>query len=417
MSKLLQLFFNSSVTDKYLFLSRSSLLLPLLAKYDIWQQQNERDDLTLFAYPSLSGNVESGSLFSARTFQFTSNISNNKSVLLLRYLFPLLRRHSVSASFEDFQVGSAVPYVQLATAAVVIGSRSLYALPLLLRQILPEMLPSTQLLSFEAVEIADATCNLIEDSSIECNAQMRETVYQMKKGIEEGNSGEDMKLLLLTVLDCGVFDYEQRSFSWTTTSEIRHRIFSTFTVPDLSIFLSGEPLEFSNSVRKDLLINLFLSTIASSATSSNSEEQSRSFYLPTVAASFTEMNDWNPSALLFERGRRWAESVAVSKIQGVGYLYYNCRSVREAFFVAIRSAVGDYFDGKVTVEALGACDGRQMHQVETFSNFNGRFSREYLDTAVSLLTPFRFSVAFENKQIEGYITEKISVAFLAQAVC
>jgi len=151
------------------------------------------------------------------------------------------------------------------------------------------------------------------------------------------------------------------------------------------------------------------------------------------------MNSIEPSALLAERGREWAEKVAQTKSRGVGYLYYSCRPDREAFFHLLSTALTRHFesdsDGNRTLaaaEALGLCSGRtQVSQVEVEVSAstsilasenakplrrNTRFQPHYLEDAIAVYKDFKFVVAYEHEIVPGYITEKLTNAFLAAAV-
>lgn len=93
----------------------------------------------------------------------------------------------------------------------------------------------------------------------------------------------------------------------------------------------------------------------------------------------------------------------------VGYLAYNPVTHRERFFSSLKAA------GKVggfSTKALGNCDGS-----DTWNDVvTDRFEQGYLDRAVELLGSCDFALTFENENVDGYVTEKIVNAFLADCV-
>ena len=212
-----------------------------------------------------------------------------------------------------------------------------------------------------------------------------------------------------------------------------------------TIFLSGEPIAFSDISLENLGVDVFFTTTRTRTRpepnlSSDPRYKVRVEYLPVFSSSFSEMASFEPSALLAERGAKWAEMVTQSKSRGVGYLYYSCRPDREAFFHLLRSALTQRFemhrDGNrttaTTAEALGLCSGRtQTSQVEVEVSTststlvpenalpprrNTRFQPNYLEDAIAVYKDFKFVIAYEHEIEPGYITEKLTNAFLAAAV-
>lgn len=55
--------------------------------------------------------------------------------------------------------------------------------------------------------------------------------------------------------------------------------------------------------------------------------------------------------------------------------------------------------------------------VDTFQTYvDGRFSSIFVTQAIEIYRPFKFVIAFENTVVNGYITEKLTNAFLAGSV-
>ena len=198
--------------------------------------------------------------------------------------------------------------------------------------------------------------------------------------------------------------------------------------PRRTIFLSGEPITFSNISLDSLEVDILFTTTRQA----NLDSQVRVAYLPVFSSSFAEMTSIEPSALLAERGKEWAEMVAQTKTRGVGYLYYSCRPDREEFFHLLSVALTQHFssDSKenrtTAAEALGLCSGRTpVNQVEVSASAsenarpplkNTRFQPNYLEDAIAIYKDFKFVVAYEHEIVPGYITEKLTNAFLAAAV-
>ena len=107
------------------------------------------------------------------------------------------------------------------------------------------------------------------------------------------------------------------------------------------------------------------------------------------------------------------------RTRGVAYLYRNCdRPLRELFFNVLLSRFeASGIAGEV--EAIGACMG--AGQLESQANSNrvveaSRFTNSYIDRAIEIYRDFKFVIAFENNAVKGYITEKLSNAYLAGSI-
>lgn len=102
----------------------------------------------------------------------------------------------------------------------------------------------------------------------------------------------------------------------------------------------------------------------------------------------------------------------VQKARFVAYMAHTCVDHRERMFdLLVDSGLGD------TVDALGRCTGfHSGHRRVRNHTRNVNRGHDFLDEAVELLKPYRFSLAFENKLVPGYVTEKIVNAFLADSI-
>lgn len=193
--------------------------------------------------------------------------------------------------------------------------------------------------------------------------------------------------------------------------------------PSRTILLSGEPIIFSPDISLDTLnIDILLTTTHQPNLKSG---KVRVEYLPVFSSSFAEMASIEPGALLAERGKKWAEMVARGKTRGVGYLYYSCRPDREAFFLSLQTTLTQYFqtdrnrNRTSVVEALGRCRGGRPTSENALpqTEQNTRFHPHYLEDAIfSIYKDFQFVIAYEHEIVPGYITEKLTNAFLSGAV-
>lgn len=133
--------------------------------------------------------------------------------------------------------------------------------------------------------------------------------------------------------------------------------------------------------------------------------------LPRVDNSMSHVIDAN--VLLRRRSRMWALNSLRTKQRNVAYLYFRCdRLAREHMFALLHATMP-------AVDALGACDGHG-HYHRSAGAINkyvaGRFSDFYITQAIKVYQPYKFVISFENSIVKGYITEKLTNAFLAHAV-
>mgnify|MGYP003384864253 FL=1 len=154
-------------------------------------------------------------------------------------------------------------------------------------------------------------------------------------------------------------------------------------------------------------------------------------YMPNAATSFANTLDFresdmllfrrdpgvkpsiDPNILLQPRGYLWAREQLQTKQRNVAYLYFRCdRLVREQVFSLLHAAMP-------AVDALGACNGFGQYQqsMEAIDKYvAGRFSDQFVRQAIKSYQPYKFVICFENTVVSGYVTEKLTNAFLAHAV-
>ena len=139
-------------------------------------------------------------------------------------------------------------------------------------------------------------------------------------------------------------------------------------------------------------------------------------YLPNAATSIGELSEssMRASSLLrpsIRSDMHWKTDVLRNKSGEVAYLYYRCdRPEREEFFDLLVDRLGSK-----RVHALGRCRGNRVGPSQ-HSYDQQRYHHSYLSQAISLLSPFKFVIAFENARRYGYITEKLTNAYLAHTV-
>ena len=129
-------------------------------------------------------------------------------------------------------------------------------------------------------------------------------------------------------------------------------------------------------------------------------------YVPFASLSFGQRKDHTPRALDL-LSRNMVSKPLASRF--CAYLAHNPIPHREAFFDALSLEAEKH--GKC-VEALGSCAGSHGGSTLTTS----RFSNRWIDDAVKLLRPYRFAIAFENENVDGYVTEKLVNAYLAGCI-
>lgn len=139
-------------------------------------------------------------------------------------------------------------------------------------------------------------------------------------------------------------------------------------------------------------------------------------YLPTAAGSLSEISTHsikNFSSLSFLLSTASRDINRGATKRDIAYLYSNCIENRETFFSKLKIAITQY-NISSTVDALGVCQGSGVDKDE--SRRSNRSSSTYVEDAIAVYSNYRFVLAFENAAMEGYITEKLTNAYLAGAV-
>ena len=257
---------------------------------------------------------------------------------------------------------------------------------------------------------------------------------------------------------------------WTPLSELLLQRAIAVAQPDTVVVLSGEPIDLSamsdSAMRSVDLLLLTLSDdkflprwaafpsahgdlphgdLLEPQPNGRSGSTIPALHLPVLTSSFHEMGRaapdqrieglhcvratyCSPPDLLSSYAHRRAHSGCEDKsraerTRGVAYLYMNCnRPLRELFFSILLSRFeASGINGQV--EAIGACMGGvgQLETQEADPNSNrvvekSRFTTSYIDRAIEIYRDFKFVIAFENNAVKGYITEKLSNAYLAGSI-
>ena len=130
-------------------------------------------------------------------------------------------------------------------------------------------------------------------------------------------------------------------------------------------------------------------------------------YIPVVSVSFAHralhtVNDLNSPS-------RATTAAAAPAQKFAAYMYARCdglaRPRRERFF--------DLLSKYKRVDALGSCKSESRAR---FVRSERRHRSDYLDRAVEAFEGYRFVIAFENQDAEGYVSEKLANAMLAGSV-
>ena len=103
--------------------------------------------------------------------------------------------------------------------------------------------------------------------------------------------------------------------------------------------------------------------------------------------------------------------------QGNASTAYSLRTIREIFVNLLRDTLSTTSllpNTTVTIDALGYCHG--YGHTGDDSKHNKRYEKDYLLNAISIYTTYDYVISFENNQIDGYITEKLLLPYLAGAV-
>lgn len=196
-------------------------------------------------------------------------------------------------------------------------------------------------------------------------------------------------------------------------------------------FVSGEPTDLSSLVADPMTDGRILHlTVVNTVTDPSMQVVSRSpsivinnLFYPTFMTSVDEMllvakSEALPCYLLSNllQAPTLSKELLASKTNDVAYLYFNCdRTVRESFFNILTERLLSVSRVRLNgVTALGQCNGKGKPNSE--ATLKTRTSSNYLHEAIEIYRPFKFVIAFENTQEEGYITEKLTNAFFAHSI-
>lgn len=130
-------------------------------------------------------------------------------------------------------------------------------------------------------------------------------------------------------------------------------------------------------------------------------------YLPFYALSFAERLA-HPSELTRLVDATEAKQILAQKTHFCAYLYSNPIAFRDQFFDAM---VKQY----KPADALGACRSNRARSNTTRVLYDPLITTYYED-AIKQYKPYKFVIAMENSQLNGYITEKLMNPTLANAV-
>jgi hypothetical protein len=163
------------------------------------------------------------------------------------------------------------------------------------------------------------------------------------------------------------------------------------------IFISGEPTNINNLLGYDLCID-------TKSDINYLPQQTTHIYLPFYVNSLFERRKNTPIDLLKEKN--------YNKTKFCAFLYSICHKHRDNFF--------DKLNIYKKVDAIGKCRGNIdknniCGNVETDRRtYNENVT--YNDLAVEKYKPYKFVIAFENTNVEGYITEKLINPMFASAI-
>ena len=152
------------------------------------------------------------------------------------------------------------------------------------------------------------------------------------------------------------------------------------------------------------------------------ERLPKNVYLPLFAACFSEINMQTENALIVRKRRIPLNE----KPHFAAYMYSNCEAkYREEFFDALVAAAKDA--GQKPPRAVGRCQGSSTPPLSrhlfdrSINSENSGDSDEttYLDLAIKRYESYRWAIVFENhwsRHIEGYVSEKMTSAMLAETI-
>jgi hypothetical protein len=360
------------------------------------------------------------SSFSTQHHQFESNKELLTIIDLIIHEQNLNKDVSNSAlipNIDSSLTQSSSNTIILSTLTVAISYASNYCQPLM-KQILDQAFPSTNVLF---------------------------TLYDIK------NLVQNPDILIVSAIDDNFFDFSLSSdtsledgknspiLNWTSFSQTRLNSLLFLIKPKRVIFVSGEPVSLNNLMGVHLLIHTTSNQEMwpINHNSSISDINTKTIFFPVASTSFAEyvidntndVTSFSPRELLSsQRTQEWVEYTLSYKTKSVAYLYCRCdRSYRDEFYDILSEEYKNKNYGDIEIDvlkedfivALGSCSGKISKDKFNKNNkgCSSRFSVNYLNLAIEMYKPFKFVVAFENRQdMPGYISEKITNAYLAGSI-
>lgn len=138
------------------------------------------------------------------------------------------------------------------------------------------------------------------------------------------------------------------------------------------------------------------------------EKAGRSIFLPFFVTSFVER--WEYSPALLARGGQFEPRQFFAV-----YMASNCVPMRQNAFDKLYEFAKKNNLGEV--HAVGACHG-SYKEAERHYKGTERINSEinYMNTASDVMKNYKYSLSFENIQIDGYVTEKLASPLLVNTV-
>jgi len=159
-----------------------------------------------------------------------------------------------------------------------------------------------------------------------------------------------------------------------------------------NILLDGEPDNISNIKDIDLLLT-------TKKDFSLLPKNVNIIYIPYCAYSFLE-NNIEPEQLL----KTFPYISPYKKTKFCAFMYSNCNDNLKG--ISDRKKFYELLNNKLSVDNLGSCYNKEKPSSTISGHKNAKIMYE----------PYKFVIAFESMQIDGYITEKLTNPMLAGAI-
>ena len=155
-----------------------------------------------------------------------------------------------------------------------------------------------------------------------------------------------------------------------------------------------------NTYKTDLIIDTVNDT-------KHLPDKTKMIYIPYYVLSFQERFKNGPNGLIKSKIYN-ANQILKSKTKFCAFLYHNCEvKYRNKFYYILNKYK--------KVDALGTCLGKPSE--EEYDRFFFKDKEEsYHDRAVKKYRPYKFVICFESAKKDGYISEKIVNAMLANCI-